>query len=153
MLTAIALILHLIAINIWVGGTFFTVVILGRAIRTVEATQRQLMWQLVLRRFFAWTWLAVVVLLCSGIWMVYSLYGGFASVPAYVVLMGLLALLMAANFFFIFFMPYAQFRQAITRGDIDGSLRRLQIIRYLSIINIVLGLCIVVVIGSGPHLL
>ena len=152
MLTPLALILHLIAINIWVGGTFFTVVILGRAIRTVEAAQRLLLWQLVLRRFFAWTWLAVLMLLCSGIWLVYSLYGGFAGIPAYIALMGLLALLMVANFLFIFLVPYARLRHRTKSGDIDGSLRLLQIIRYLSIINITLGLSIVVIIGSGPHL-
>ena len=152
MLTPVALILHLIAINIWVGGTFFTVVILGRAIRTMEAAQRLLLWQLVLRRFFVWTWLAVLMLLCSGIWLVYSLYGGFESIPAYIVLMGLLALLMVANFLFIFLVPYARLQQRIKSGDIDGSLRLLQIIRYLSILNITLGLSIVVIIGSGPHL-
>jgi len=118
----------------------------------MEAAQRLLLWQLVLRRFFVWTWLAVLMLLCSGIWLVYSLYGGFESIPAYIVLMGLLALLMVANFLFIFLVPYARLRQRIKSGDIDGSLRLLQIIRYLSILNITLGLSIVVIIGSGPHL-
>ena len=63
MLNAIALILHLVAINVWVGGTFFAIVILGRAIKNMATAQQLLLWQLVLERFFAWAWVAVFILL------------------------------------------------------------------------------------------
>lgn len=153
MLNATALILHLIAINVWVGGTFFAIVILGRAIRNVDTSQQLALWQLVFRRFFAWTWVAVFILLSSGTWMVYSVYGGFETIPAYVKLMGIIALLMVANYMFIYFVPYRQYKRMLRIGDIDASLRKLAIIRFVGIINMLLGLCIVVIIGSGPYLL
>jgi uncharacterized membrane protein len=153
MMNAIALILHLIAINVWVGGTFFAIVILGRAIRNVDTSQQLKLWQLIFRRFFAWTWLAVFILLASGTWMVYGVYGGFESIPAYVMLMGLIALLMIVNYLFIYFVPYRQYRQLVQTDDIDSSLQKLTVIRFAGIINMVLGLCIVVIIGSGPYLL
>ena len=60
MLNAIALILHLVAINVWVGGTFFAIVILGRAIKNIAAAQQLLLWQLVLERFFTWAWVSTL---------------------------------------------------------------------------------------------
>lgn len=152
MLNGIALILHLVAINVWVGGTFFAIVILGRALRNVDTLPQLKLWQLIFRRFFAWTWLAVLILLTSGIWMVYGVYGGFETVPGYVVLMGLIALLMIANFLFIYVVPYRQYQQLLMKNDIDSCLRKLAVIRFTGIINMVLGLCIVVIIGSGPYL-
>jgi uncharacterized membrane protein len=54
MLSSIALLLHLVAINIWVGGSFFAIVILGRVIKKLETQQQLVVWQLVLKRFFLW---------------------------------------------------------------------------------------------------
>ena len=150
---ALALILHLVAINIWVGGTFFAIIILGRAIRDIETAQRLVLWRLVFKRFFAWTWVAVVLLLSTGTWMVYGIYGGFDSVPPYIMLMGLFALLMVANYCYIFFVPYRQYQRLLQTNDTDACLRKLARIRLAGIINMVLGLCIVVIIGGGPYLL
>jgi uncharacterized membrane protein len=152
MLNGIALILHLVAINVWVGGTFFAIVILSQALRTMDTLPQLKLWRLIFRRFFAWTWLAVFILLTSGIWMVYGVYGGFESVPGYIMLMGLIALLMIANFLFIYIVPYRQYQQSLLIDDIDSCLRSLAVIRFTGIINMVLGLCIVVIIGGGPYL-
>jgi uncharacterized membrane protein len=152
MFDALALILHLIAINVWVGGTFFAVVILGRAIRDVDSAQQLLLWRLVFKRFFSWAWIAVMIILSSGTWMVHSVYGGFSRIPIYVMLMGIIALLMIAVFVFIYFIPYRQYKQLVTMNNIDSCLQKLAIIRFAGIINMVLGLCIVVIIGSGPYL-
>ncbi|MBT8438399.1 MAG: CopD family protein [Gammaproteobacteria bacterium] len=153
MLNALALILHLIAINIWVGGSFFAIVILGRAIRNIEAGQQHTLWLLVFRRFFAWAWLAVFILLASGTWMIYSVYGGFDAIPAYVTLMGLLAALMVANYNFIYFVPYRQYQRMVRIGDIDACVKKLAVIRVVGVINMVLGICIIVTIGSRAYLL
>jgi uncharacterized membrane protein len=152
MLDAIALILHLIAINVWVGGTFFAIVILGRAIRKIEATQQLLLWDLVLKRFFTWAWVAVIILFSSGAWMVYSVYGGFSNIPVYIMLMGIFALLMVSVFMFIYFIPYRQYKQLVAMNRINVCLQKLAIIRYAGIVNMILGLCIVVIIGSGPRI-
>jgi len=153
MLNAIALILHLVAINVWVGGTFFAIVILGRAIKNIEAAQQLLLWQLVLERFFTWAWVAVFILLTSGTWMVYSIYGGFDTIPVYIMLMGLIALLMISVFIYIYFFPYQQYKLLVQTNDVDSCIQKLAVIRFAGTINMILGLCIVVVIGSGPYIL
>ena len=147
MLNAIALILHLVAINVWVGGTFFAIVILGRAIKNISAAQQLVLWQLVLQRFFNWAWIAVFILLISGTWMVYSIYGGFDTIPVYIMLMGLIALLMISVFIYIYFFPYRQYKLLVQMNDIDSCIRKLAVIRFAGTISVV------VVIGSGPHLL
>lgn len=153
MLNAIALILHLIAINVWVGGTFFAIVILGRAIRNIAAAQQLLLWQFVLERFFTWAWVAIFILLTSGSWMVYSIYGGFDTIPAYIMLMGLIALLMNSVFIYIYFFPYQQYKLLVQTNDVDSCIQKLAVIRFAGTINMILGLCVVVVIGSGPYIL
>jgi len=153
MLNAIALILHLVAINVWVGGTFFAIVILGRAIKNIAAAQQLLLWQLVLERFFTWAWVAVFILLTSGTWMVYSIYGGFDTIPVYIMLMGLIALLMISVFIYIYFFPYQQYKLLVQTNDVDSCIQKLAVIRFAGTVNMILGLCIVVVIGSGPYIL
>ena len=153
MLNAIALILHLVAINVWVGGTFFAIVILGRAIKNIAAAQQLLLWQLVLERFFIWAWVAVFILLTSGTWMVYSIYGGFDTIPVYIMLMGLIALLMISVFIYIYFFPYQQYKLLVQTNDVDSCVQKLAVIRFAGTINMILGLCVVVVIGSGPYML
>ena len=153
MLNAIALILHLIAINIWVGGSFFAIVILGRAIKSIDSAQQHTLWLQVFNRFFAWAWLAVFILLTSGTWMVYSVYGGFKTIPVYVALMGLLAMLMVANFVFIYFVPYRQYQQLVRFQHFNACIQKLAVIRVVGIVNMILGAGIVVVIGSRMYLL
>ena len=152
MLNAIALILHLVAINVWVGGTFFAIVILGRAIKYMATAQQLLLWQLVLERFFTWAWVAVFILLTSGTWMVYSIYGGFDTIPVYIMLMGLIALLMISVFIYIYFFPYQQYKLLVQTNDVDSCIQKLAVIRFAGTINMILGLCVVVVIGSGPYI-
>jgi uncharacterized membrane protein len=153
MLNAIALIFHLVAINVWVGGTFFAIVILGRAIKNIAAAQQLIVWKLVLERFFTWAWVAVFILLTSGTWMVYSIYGGFDTIPVYIMLMGLIALLMISVFIYIYFFPYRQYKRLVQTNDVDSCIQKLAAIRFAGTINMILGLCVVVVIGSGPYIL
>ena len=85
--------------------------------------------------------------------MVYSIYGGFDTIPVYIMLMGLIALLMISVFIYIYFFPYRQYKLLVQMNDIDSCIRKLAVIRFAGIINMILGLCVVVVIGSGPYLL
>lgn len=152
-MNGIALILHLVAINIWIGGPFFATVILGRAIKNVETHEQLILWQLIFRRFFFWAWVAVGIILVSGAWMIYHIYGGISLLPLHVKLMGGIALTMIFVFLFIYLFPYRQFKGLLEAEDVDGCIRKLAVIRFASVINIILGISIVVVIGGGPYFL
>ncbi|NNJ97770.1 MAG: hypothetical protein HKP12_11490 [Gammaproteobacteria bacterium] len=100
-----------------------------------------------------WPRVSVAILLGTGTWMVYGIYGGFDSIPPHIMLMGLVALLMVVNYTYIFFVPYRQYQRLLQMNDMEACLHRLARIRFAGIINMVLGPCIVVIIGSGPQLL
>jgi len=153
MLNALAIVLHLIAINIWLGGTFFSVVVLHRALSRLHTEQQQALMDTVLRRFFGTIWIAMLFLLTSGGWLVYSLFGGLAQAPLYVRLMVLFGLTLSLVFLVIYFVPYRYYKRASRAGDLSAARRQLVRIRLLSMLSIVLGLCVVLVVGAGPHLL
>jgi len=152
MFNALAIILHLVAINIWVGGMFFMVIVLGKVMASVHEPEQQALWNKILARFFFWVWLAVITLLSTGIGMIAYRYGSVEGTPAYILIMAGLGLLMALIFFVIFFVFYQHFKQAIQRDDIPATHHALRMIRRLGIANIIIGLCVVAVIGGGRYL-
>jgi len=153
LINALAIILHLIAINIWVGGMFFIIVVLGKVVSTLEIPEQHTFWLHILERFFIWVWLAVIVLLGSGIGMIFYRYGGPTASPVYVLVMASFGITMATIFFIIYFLFYRRFQRELRVGNKEGVRQQLRIIRRLSIVNMVLGLCVVIVIGGGPFLL
>jgi uncharacterized membrane protein len=153
MLNAFAIILHLVAINIWVGGMFFIIVVLGKVVSTFDIPNQHAFWQHLLKRFFFWVWLAVFGLLGSGIGMIVYRFGDLISSPLYVLLMATCGILMVLVFFIIYFVNYRRFLLELHAGNIEGSRHQLRIIRRLGIVNMVLGLCVMIVIGGGPFLL
>lgn len=152
MLNALAIIFHLIAINIWVGGMFFIIIVLGKVVSTLEEPEQQVFWQGTLKRFFFWVWLAVIGLLGTGIGMILYRFGSIDYTPWYVLVMASLGISMAVLFMVIYFIYYKNFEREFKAGNIDGSRRQLRIIRGLGILNMILGFCVVVVIGGSPYL-
>lgn len=148
---AIALTLHLIAINVWVGGMFFVVVVMSRVIATLEPYKQLIIWHKALARFFTMVWLAMFVLLTTGSWMIHRIYGGLGNAPLYILIMALLALLMMAVFIITFFVPYQHFKQAIQAQDFKACQLKLETVRQLGKVNMVIGLCVVIIIGIGPR--
>jgi uncharacterized membrane protein len=153
MLNALSIILHLLAINVWVGGTFFTVVILPHAAASLEPAERHPFMRIVLKRFFFWVWLAMMILISTGGWMIYRVFGGIINAPLYVVLMMSITLLMVCVFLLIYFGSYRLYVQSLKQENLSDSERHLDYISLLSKINMALGICVVLVIGGGPHFL
>ena len=153
MLNAVAIIFHLIAINIWVGGMFFIIMVLGKVVSTLEVPEQQVLWKNILKRFFFWVWLAVIGLLGTGIGMLFYRYGELTSTPLYILVMACFGISMVMIFFVIYFVFYKKFLRDLKAGDVEGSRHQLHIIRHLGIVNMVLGFCVVIVIGGGPYLI
>ena len=77
---SLAIALHVLSAVIWVGGMFFAYMAMRPAVvEVVEASQRGHLWSKTLERFFRWVWLAVVLLLVTGYWMIFSVFGGMAG--------------------------------------------------------------------------
>ncbi|MDZ7736169.1 MAG: CopD family protein [Gammaproteobacteria bacterium] len=148
----ILLALHALAAVIWVGGMAFAYGFLRPAAgEALEGPQRQALWRAVLARFFTAVWMAVGLLLLTGYWMVFGALGGFASAGVHIHIMNGAGILMMLLFAHVFFAPWRRYRQALDNGDRAEAANRLNQIRILVGINLLLGLAVVVVGASGRY--
>ena len=144
--------LHVLAAVIWVGGMFFAYQVLRPSIGGIEAPPERLkLWARVFARFFKWVWIAIVVLLASGYWMVLIELGGFGVVGIDVHIMQGLGLVMVVIFLHLYFAPYARFHRALAAADFASAGQALNQIRMIVATNLVLGLVVALVGGTGRH--
>jgi len=66
---SLALIFHILAAIIWIGGMFFAHVVLRPSAGALDLPTRLALWDRVLGRFFMWVWLSIAALLLS-VWRV-----------------------------------------------------------------------------------
>ncbi len=98
---------------------------------------------------FAWVIAAIILLLASGYALVFGIYGGFHSIAPYIQIMQGLGILMMLLFLHLYFAPWRRFRVAVARKDwVEGG-RQLAQIRTIVTINLVLGMIVVAIGGSG----
>jgi uncharacterized membrane protein len=146
-----ALVVHILAAVVWVGGMFFALQVLRPASAVLDPALRLPLWSRVFDRFFAWVLAAIVLLLASGYALVFGVYGGFHALPLYINLMQGLGIVMMLLFLHLYFAPWRRFRAATARQDwVEGG-RQLAQIRTIVAINLVLGLIVVAIGGSGRY--
>lgn len=150
-LAVLALVIHILAAVVWVGGMFFAHQVLRPAAGALDPAQRLPLWSRVLGRFFAWVFAAIVLLLASGLALVFGLYGGFHGTGLYIHLMMGLGILMMLIFLHLYFAPWRRFHAAVARQDWTEGGRQLAQIRVIVTINLVLGLIVVAIGGSGRY--
>lgn len=150
---ALAVILHVLAVVVWVGGMFFA----HQCLRPVAAArlpppQRLPLWVGVFGRFFPWVWASVATVLVTGLWMIFFVFGGFKHAALYIHLMFGLGLIMMGIFMYVFFVPYRHLKNAAQAEDWEHGGRRLTQIRHLVGINTILGV-LTIMLGSGGRYL
>ena len=153
MTNSIILALHLLSAVIWVGGMFFAYM----ALRPVAASQleppiRLRLWVGVFARFFPWVWIAVVLLLATGYWMLFGLFGGMAGAPLYVHIMNGVGIIMILIYLHVYFAPFRRLRQAVVIEDWSAGGAKLAQIRMLIGVNLILGLIVIAIAGGGRYL-
>jgi uncharacterized membrane protein len=152
-LMSLVIALHLLAAVIWVGGMFFAYMALRPvAASQFEPPQRLPLWRDVFGKFFPWVWVSVIVLLGSGYWMAFTLFGGFTTLPLYVNIMQGLGILMVLLYLHVFFVPYRRMQQAIAAGDLPTAGAKLAQIRMIIGVNLSLGLIVIAVASGGRYM-
>ena len=146
----IALPLHILASIIWIGGMFFAYMALRPVAATLlEPPQRLPLWSQVFARFFPWVWIAIIVLPATGLWMVYSVFGGFGQAGLYIHLMAGIGTLMILLYLHLFFAPYRRLNQALAANQLPEAGKRVAQIRLIIAINLTLGLLVTVIASAG----
>jgi len=150
---SVAVTLHLLSALVWVGGMFFAWMCLRPVAGTLLGPPERLsLWLQVFDRFFPWVWACVVVLLATGYWMIFSVFGGMAASGLYVHVMQGIGIVMMLLFMYVFFVPYPRLRRAVAIKDWPGGGAQLGKIRRIVGINTILGV-IVVAAGAGGRYL
>ncbi|MCH4565162.1 DUF4149 domain-containing protein [Halomonas sp. EGI 63088] len=150
---AIAITLHVLAAVIWVGGMFFAWMILRPvAMGLLDPPQRLTLWRQVFQRFFPWVWAALIVLLGTGLWMLFAVFGGMGGARWHVHLMLLTGLAMMAIFLHVWFAPYRRLARAVAAEEWPQGGQQLAQIRRLIGINLILGLVTVAIASGGRFL-
>ena len=144
----IAVILHVLAAVIWVGGMFFAYM----ALRPVAAAQlepplRLNLWVGVFGKFFPWVWVSIVTLLGTGFWII-GILGGFKAVGMHVHGMLALGIIMMLIFLHVFFAAYKRMKLAVAAEDWPAAGGKLAQIRFLVGLNTILGL-VTIALGAG----
>lgn len=142
--------LHVVSVVIWVGGMFFAYIALRpAAAQLLEPPARLKLWEGTFRRFFLWVWIAVALILGSGIGMILRM-GGFGRVPLHIFVMFILGLIMTLIFAYVFFAPYHQLKRGVSGEDWKSTGAALARIRVLVGVNLLLGLSTIAVAILGP---
>ena len=149
---AIYKLLHILSIVIWVVGMFFAYMVLRPAAAEIlQPPERLKLWDKVFSRFFRWVWLAVVLVLVSGLFMI-MVFGGMASVPPYIHVMLLLGIVMASIFAYVYFSCYRKLSRMVAAQDWPQGGAVLAQIRKLVAVNLGIGLLTIAVaiLGKMP---
>jgi len=150
---SLAITLHVLAAVIWVGGMFFAWMILRPvAVELLEPPQRLTLWYRTFQRFFPWVWAAVIVLLATGLWMLFAVFGGMGGAGVHIHLMLVIGLVMMAIFLHIWFVPFPRLGRAVADEDWPRGGKQLGQIRRLIGINVILGLVTVAIASGGRYL-
>ena len=150
----IALLLHLLAAVIWVGGMFFAHVALRPVVAAqLEPPARLTLWVGIFKVFFPWVFAAIITLLLTGYWMVLSFFGGFDEVGLHVHLMIWAGYVMMMLFLHVFFAPFKRLKRAVAAEDWPAGGKNLAQIRVLVGINLVIGLVVIATASGGRYLL
>ncbi|MBS28803.1 MAG: hypothetical protein CL566_07775 [Alphaproteobacteria bacterium] len=149
-MTTIALSLHILGAVIWVGGMYTIYVCLRPALGALgRPPDRMTLMRAVFQKFFPWVWLSIVLLFASGYLMLFTVMGGFAFAGAHVHIMQGLAWIMVLLFAWLYWGPWADFREAVDGHNWEQAGQDMVRIRRIIAINLPLGLIVVVIGASG----
>lgn len=147
----IALLLHVLSAVVWVGGMFFAFTCLRPATAELEAAARVKLWAHTLQLFFRWVWLAVALLLATGLYMIFEVLGGLGAVGPHIHLMmglGVLMMMLAAH---VYFAPLRRLREAVAGSHWAEAGKRLHQIRIFIGLNLALGLVVITLASAGRY--
>lgn len=149
----LAISLHVLSSVIWVGGMFFAYLVL-RPIAAIqfEPPQRLTLWSNVFSKFFPWVWVAVVLLIGTGFWLITNKFGGMKNVGVHIHIMMSLGIIMALIFMHVFFAPTRKLAKAVAESNWEEAGKKLAQIRVLIGINLFIGIAVVVIATSGRYL-
>ena len=143
-LYSVLLLVHLLAIVVWIGGMVFALFCLRpAAIAALPPPQRLALLHAALGRFFSIVIMAIALILVSGVAMI--VLAGTKHMPiSWIWMIGLGAVMMAI-FFHVRAAPFARLGACVQAQDWPGAAQQLEKIRVMVLFNLAIGLAIIAV--------
>ena len=140
---------HVLGVVVWVGGMFVLhFAVRPSAARLHEPSVRLTFLSSTLGRFMSWAALAIIVLLASGVAMIW-IGGGFKNAHLSVNLMLAVGLMMMLLYLHIRFAPFKRMRAAVMASDWSVAAANLDVVRKMVLINLVLGFVTIAIATIG----
>lgn len=134
---------HLTSVIVWVGGMFFAYFCLRPAAGAIlNPPERLPLWVATFRLFLAYSAMAVVLILISGIIMLINV--GMSQAPTGWHIMLTLGLVMAVVFFIVYLVLYPRLVALCAASLWPAAATVLNNIRRMVALNLVLALCTIV---------
>jgi uncharacterized membrane protein len=147
----VALMAHLVAVVVWVGGMFFAYMVMRPiVVEQLEGPPRLRFFLQVFSRFFLWVFLCVFLALVSGYAMI-AMVGGMREFAVHIHVMQGLGLLMTLLFLYLYLLPFKKMRTCVRGERWPDAVRALGRIRQIIAVNLALGL-ITVLVGASRGL-
>ena len=141
------LFLHLLGVVVWVGGMAFAYLCLRPAAAALPPAQRLPLWHDVFARFFPLVWIAVVLILGTGVGMLVEV--GFARAPKAWHLMLVTGVVMIAVFVMLWAGPWRALRAAVKAENWAAGAVALNRIRQRVGFNLALGIVTIAIATLG----
>jgi len=136
----ILLFIHLAGVIVWVGGMFFAYFCLRPAAGAIlKPPERLPLWVATFRLFLAYSAVAIVLIIASGLIMITSF--GISQDPVGWHAMLALGLVMAAVFSIVYFVLYPELVTHCAASSWPAAANVLNNIRRLVALNLLLALC------------
>ena len=138
----------------WQLGTWFSLGMIGFAGAAVLYDTSNIMHHYPTDKYVAASmalFASIALILASGFWIIYAVYGGFAATGLYVHVMLVFGILMMLIFFHVFFAPFKRLKQSVAKEDWPSGGRYLAQIRMMIGINLLLGLFTIAVASGGRY--
>jgi uncharacterized membrane protein len=117
MVTGLVLAIHILAVIIWLGGLFFLVAVLGPTAESLDAAGASSLWYRTLSRSLAWGWLSLVLIVATGVAMVFLVFGGYGYIPNIHRVNMALGIPAIALYGYVYLMPRRQLGRSVRSND------------------------------------
>jgi uncharacterized membrane protein len=142
--------LHVVAFVILVGGWFRAYVAMRSASADYDALSSLQLQRRLMKTFFPWVWISLLVLLVTGYVNLFTAFGGFAAAPLYVNLMQAIGWVMIALFAWLFFGPWREFNYEMDAENWPTATDNVKRIQKIIFMDMWLGFIVVLIGSTGP---
>jgi uncharacterized membrane protein len=140
MVIGLVLAIHILAVIIWLGGLFFLVVVLGPSAESLDAAGASSVWYRTLSRSLAWGWLSLVLIVVTGVAMVFLVFGGYGHLPNIHRVNMAIGIPAIALYSYVYLMPWRQLGRAVRSSDRVVAAKKRHQVRTLLATILVLAL-------------